>query len=336
MTAQRGVCLSLAAALLGSAGLCGVLAPPAHAKDPSAVSAADKETARRLLDEGDTLAADGQMAAALEKYRGADALVDVPTTALPVGRACEALGQLVEARDAYLRAARFVAAEPNPAFEDARREAGERAAALGGRIATLELTIRGADGAAVTVTLDGAPVAVGAVRERSVNPGSHEVRVAAPGYREARAAVELAEGETKRLTLDLEVDPLAPAGTATAAGPSVPAYPVSTVAGFALSGAALAVGIGTGVGSLAKGRQLADACGADELCPVGQGLEDVQQDGLALANASNVAFAVAGAGALFGLVALFAIDDVLGSAAPAEARLAPYVGPGALGVRGSF
>ncbi|MCC6521286.1 MAG: PEGA domain-containing protein, partial [Polyangiaceae bacterium] len=247
MTAKRGVCLSLAAALLGSAGLCGVLAPPAHAKDPSAVSAADKETARRLLDAGDALAADGQMAAALEKYRGADALVDVPTTALPVGRACEALGQLVEARDAYLRAARFVAAEPNPAFDAARREASERAAALGGRIATLELTIRGAGGAAVTVTLDGAPVAVDAVRERSVNPGSHEVRVAAPGYREARAEVALAEGETKRLTLDLEADPLAPAdGGAGASGSTFPAW---TTAGFALSGAALAVGIGTGVGS---------------------------------------------------------------------------------------
>ncbi|MCC6525906.1 MAG: hypothetical protein IT373_24880, partial [Polyangiaceae bacterium] len=129
-------------------------------------------------------------------------------------------------------------------------------------------------------------------------------------------------------------DPLAPAdGGAGASGSTFPAW---TTAGFALSGAALAVGIGTGVGSLAKAGQLADACGADELCPAGQGLEDVQRDGLALANASNVAFAVAGAGALFGLVALFALDDVLGSDAPAEARLAPYLGPGALGVRGSF
>src|SRR4051812_35729561 len=88
----------LLVALVASASL--LVASGARAQTPSA---ADKESARALMDTGDEKSDAKDYAAALKAYQAADALVHFPMTGLAVARVQERLGQLLEARDAAIQ-----------------------------------------------------------------------------------------------------------------------------------------------------------------------------------------------------------------------------------------
>ena len=64
-----------------------LLAVLGHPTLASAQSEADKDTARKLFDEGKTRRDRGDIAGALESFKGADAVMNVPTTKLAVARA---------------------------------------------------------------------------------------------------------------------------------------------------------------------------------------------------------------------------------------------------------
>src|SRR5688500_18605512 len=91
----------------------------------------DRESARRLFDEGKTRRDRGDRNGAFEAFRAADALMNVPTTRLAVARAHLALGRLVEARESALSVAQIAVAsnEPQP-FSDARASAAKLASEL--------------------------------------------------------------------------------------------------------------------------------------------------------------------------------------------------------------
>src|SRR5687768_9838148 len=94
-------------------------------------SAADKETARSLMNQGDTARDEQDYRAALKAYEAADAIMRVPTTGLAVARMHEKLGQLLEARDKALAVARIPAGATEPAaFTTARNEAEQLADAI--------------------------------------------------------------------------------------------------------------------------------------------------------------------------------------------------------------
>jgi len=63
-------------------------------------SAADVAQARVLFNEGTTLRDKGNLAGALEKLRTAHSISATPITGLELGRTYQALGKLVEAREA--------------------------------------------------------------------------------------------------------------------------------------------------------------------------------------------------------------------------------------------
>jgi hypothetical protein len=88
MRPRRSRCFALALCLT-----CSSLALAA------APTAQDRERARALMDAGDARFEAKQYAAALEQYRGADEIMQVPTTGIEVGRALERLGRLLEARE---------------------------------------------------------------------------------------------------------------------------------------------------------------------------------------------------------------------------------------------
>jgi PEGA domain len=313
------------------------------------VSPGDKETARRLMDEGDTAFAAKDLGVALKKYQGADAIMGVPTTAVEVGKTLEAMGKLVEARDAYLRVVRFPLDKPNKAFESAKLSADEHAQALTARIATLQLRISGIDdGTELQVSIDGNPVSAAGLGQRSVNPGDHRIVVTAPGYLEASEQVTLGEGETKPLAITLKKDadtvvapvpsPVPSKPAATAPPPSVDphegGFPVWATVGFSVGAVGIGVGAAFGILSLQKAGDLDEAC-PDQTCPAGGGLEKTQDDSLLFANISNVGFAVGGAGVVFGVIALFTLD-ASDDDSETGIRIDPIVGPGYAGVRGSF
>ncbi|MEM6791825.1 MAG: hypothetical protein AAF928_20905 [Myxococcota bacterium] len=337
----------------------------ATARDLSEVSEIDKDTARRLLDEGDARFADRDFEGALEKYRAADAIMGVPTTASEVGKALEQLGRLVEARDAYLRIVRYPRRDDEPeVFTAAREAADRRAAALAARVATLRVDIDfdteagddPKDGTSrVRLSIDGEAINAAAVGHAiSVDPGTRRVRVEATGYLGTERHVVLSEGGKEVLRLRLERDPDAPAEVPPGPDPSRPdpgettpgtptqepsSFPVFATIGFAVGGAGLLLGGITGGLAIAQEGDLATACTDDQRCPPDRA-DDIDRANL-LANLSNVGFAVGAAGAIFGVVSLFTLDassrdDDDGDDQQAAARWSVTASPTSVWLRGTY
>lgn len=172
----------------------------AFAAEPSA---SDKETARGLIDRGDTLSQKGDLPGALQAYRGAYAIVRVPTTGAAVARTLKVLGQLVEAKKVADEVVAMERREGEPGvLTRARDEAAQIAKDVAPRIATLKLIVRGVpQGASARVDLDGRELGSSEVSFGvPVDPGSHRLTATA-GDARASAEVTLGEGEHKTVTL---------------------------------------------------------------------------------------------------------------------------------------
>ncbi len=188
----------LAAALV----VAGLLAPSAAFAEPSA---ADRETARTLMKQGDTKAASKDFAGALKDYQAAHAIMQVPSTGLSLAKTQIELGLLVEARDTLLGIARL----PKPVVEapplaKAREEAGPLAQKLAERIPSLSISIDGPPAGSAQVTVDGAAVLPDTLgTPRKVNPGQHTVVAAAQGFQNATRTVTVKEGETAQVAIRL-------------------------------------------------------------------------------------------------------------------------------------
>jgi hypothetical protein len=181
--------------------LAAVLASRAALAQPSA---ADRETARTLMKQGDERFAAKDYAAALSAYQKAHAIMQVPTTGLAVAKAQIERKQLVEARDTLVQVARLPreAREPAP-IAQAREEAAAIARELAAKIPSVIITVDGpSDG--VDVLVDGEvipPAVIGAPRK--VNPGSHVITATLGGQVIASSTVAPKEGTTEKVTLKL-------------------------------------------------------------------------------------------------------------------------------------
>ena len=80
----------------------------AHA-DPNA---ADRETARELMQQGRDLRDKNDLKGALQRFKAADDIMHVPTTALPLAQVQADLGLLVEARDTLASSLRRTPEKP--------------------------------------------------------------------------------------------------------------------------------------------------------------------------------------------------------------------------------
>jgi hypothetical protein len=328
----------VAAALLVGPGL-------ARAAGPTA---ADRETARTLMDRGDGLAAKKDLAGALAAYEAADALVHVPTTGIEVAKTRAALGRLVEARDAALSVARAPAVKGEPAAQGkARAEAATLAAELAPRIPSLAIAVVGpADDAPLEVSFDGVAVPAAAARlPRKLDPGKHVVTVACEGFASARLEVDLVEGAEATRSVSLaratDASPAPPAAAPPAPPPppsepraSSSAWPAVMWAGFGVGAAGLAVGGIAGGLSLARVSTLDGACDAMKRCPPAA-QPDIDA-GKRLALASDIGFGVGVLGVAVGVVAIV----VQRSGPPAKAAsglaITPSIGPGSAGIVGTW
>ncbi len=199
------VAAALAAAL--------ALAAPALAQSPEP-SAADKETARSLMDKGDERLEAKDYPTALKAYQGADALMHLPQTGVAVAKAQLAAGLLIEARDSAIQVTHLPAKPGEPA---AAARARADAAALADQVAPLipppATAIAGAP-ADVVIAVDGMPIPAAAVSApRKVNPGAHVVTATAKGYATARAEVTVAASATAPVKLKLVALPPRPSSS---------------------------------------------------------------------------------------------------------------------------
>jgi hypothetical protein len=190
-----------------------------------AQSASDKATAREAATAGISLYRAGKFADALDKLRRAQALYDAPVHLLYIARSQDKLGQLVEAAENYRLLDHYALPSGAPeawtaAVEDGRKEL----AALEPRIPKLRIVTVPASVGNSTLTIDGAPVSAAVVGiERPVNPGKHHVAITAPNYAPAEADAQIAEGESKEISLRLAPSAATAAPVAAAAAEPKPA-----------------------------------------------------------------------------------------------------------------
>ena len=315
-------------------------------------SAAERETARRLMDEGKERTRAGEKERALEAYQKAHDIMKVPTTGIALAKAQVSVGHLVEARDVALEVARMPRENGEPTiFERARREAKEHEAHVKPRIPTVRIIVKG--GPATRVSVDGGDVASLLLGEPvAMNPGKHSVVARNADGAEKRADVELAERDAKEVELTLPVPapvtmvvappPERPRAAASRAdtqgeGGRTTAAKALVFGGFGLALVGLAVGGVTGALTLSKAGDVKTQC-ANGICdPAAKGDLDSASS---LATISTIGFAAAGAGALCGVVGLLlprSHVETSQTALQSEARrTSVWIGPGGMGVRGSF
>jgi hypothetical protein len=316
-------------------------------------SAAERETARSLMDEGDQLVARGDLKAALTRYESAHAIMHVPTTGLSLARVQAQLGMLVEARSTAMEVINLPVAGAEPkVFTEARREAGALATNLEPRVPSIKAAVTPAD-VDFTLNIDGVslPAEARLVAFRT-NPGLHTVRIEAPGHVTQTKQVTLVEGQLE--TVQFALQPLAAEAAAPAVAAATPASAVAPVAtpvvaapervdpaaggrtrgivALSAGGALLVAGTITGVLSIVKTSEEKDTC------PGGH-CEKSQSGALStansLANVANVCVPLGLLGVGYGLYELLTLP----SSAPAQARRhgvrVSFTGTGAV-LRGSL
>lgn len=258
----------------------------ARADEPSAV---DSENALQLFKEGKALRERGDQAGGLEKLRAAHALVATPITALELGRAYAAGGQLIEAREVLLGVTRLpVRRNESQKASDARREADRLAAELRPRLGALVLKLAPDLAPDVVVLVDGQNVPRAALSSpRLVNPGAHVVALGQGGEL-ARVEVRVGEGETKDVALAPPPPPEAPRTPEVVPPPVAPVAPsvpppatapprydappskardVVLVSSLGLAAVGTVVGTLTGALTLASAGTLKDSCTPEGRCP---------------------------------------------------------------------
>jgi hypothetical protein len=283
------------------------------------------ERAKVVASEGLALFDKGEFQNALDKLEQAQRIADVPTIGLYVARCKEKLGRLVDARASYEAVAAFEL-PPNaaPQWAQAKADAATELAAVKERTPILTLDIRGLGARTATVKIDG--VALEKVEgDHPVDPGAHLVEVSV-GSDSFPSTIEVAERERKAVHVD--VAPAKATAPTESAGTSL--FDVLGWTGVGVGGAMLVVWAGTGGAALAKASDL----GCDGATCQG----DVGDLG-SLRTASAVGFWV-GLPLALGGASLLVVPRLLGGgsegAAPAAAAVEPIVGPGFVGVRGTF
>jgi hypothetical protein len=324
--ARRARCL--AALLCMSLSLPAIHASAAapDAVAPKAVSPEERSAARDSATAGIRAFQDGDYDRALDLLRKAEDIVHAPPHLIYIARAHAAKGEFVLARETLMTLVNEVLPADAPgAFRDAQAAGAALKAEIEPKIGRVSIRIQGADGeavdgegldAAVVVTVDG-KVVPAAILELPypVDPGVRKIAVAGENAQGEEVSVTVAEGQIQDVTLHLVVTPEVEVTPAPAPAPVAPPpeAPVAepkrgtspwTFIGFGTAAAGVIVGSITGGISLAKTNDAkAEYCAGTSCSPAGGPAFD---EANALANVSNVAFALAALGVGVGVYGLLA------------------------------
>lgn len=313
----------------------------------AAPTAAQRETARRFMDEGKERLRAGDKERALEAYQKAHDLMHVPTTGMALARVHLALGHLVEARDVALEVGRMPheAGEPK-VFDTARKDAREIEASTKTRIPTARVVVKG--GPATRVTVDDVEVAQLLVGEpMALNPGHHVFGAKNADGIEKRVELDLVERDVKEVELALPI--AKPHVTAVAATPEKKPRVLTApeprsertgaangmiYGGFGLATAGLLVGGITGAMTLSKASDVKAQC-ANGICD--PAAESDLSSSKSTATVSTIGFIAGGVGLTVGIIGLLLPKTTTETALHSRERSAAFwVGPGSAGLRGTF
>jgi hypothetical protein len=357
MASERAMRIRRAAVIIGIVSSTFALPPAVFAQQPAPTpaveepSAADKETARSLMDQGVEREEAKDYAAALKAFKGAHALVNLPMTGLAVARAQTGLGLLLEALEMAAQVKHMpVRPSETPAYAKARADADALSQKLSTRIPSIQVVVEGTTDK-IEISIDGnvLPPAA-ATLPRKVNPGKHVVVATAPGFEPSSQDVMVPEGKVFPVTITLKpiTASMGPNGTnggtsggnGQGGGDKKPGGGLSPLVfvGFGVGAAGLIAGTITGALSLSQTSSIKDKCDATTgACPPDTA-EDISGANT-LANVSNITFAVGAAGVAVGVVGIFlsrGSGDPKPAATTTSFRITPVVGPLSVGVVGVF
>ena len=335
--------------MLGALLSVSLAAPIVHA-DPSAE---DKAGARAAAERGGAEYKAAHFKEALDLFLRAESLIHAPTHVLMIARTQAALGDIVVAKESYLKITREdLASTAPPAFKRAHGDAEKELKDLEPRIPAIQVTVNGAaapkglvvlmDDKAVPAALVGIP--------RPVNPGKHAFKATAEGFAAPEKSLTVKEGESLSLVLDLQpaaiVASVPPGGAVDPGhgGPGDQVTPPQTpgngrYVGLAMMGVGV---VGIVVGGVFSGLYAMKRGQADDAftkCGVGcsgapaDAVRALDTDANGKGTIGMIGLAAGGALAIGGTV-LFVLNRP--KAAPAAARVQPWISYGSAGVSGSF
>jgi hypothetical protein len=334
-------------------GLAVTITAPTVSLVYAAPSAADMESARNLYKQGKELRDKGDIAGARDKFKAAHALGQTPITGVELGKTHMLLGELVEAREAFLSVGRIpVASDETSKSADARIECNKLAGELKSRIPTLRVILTGVPaGSSAKVTVDNEEIPSAALSEpRAVNPGHHTIVAKVGSNPESRSEIDLKESESRDVTLAINVTmkpeekrpdgtPPPGPGPGPSPGPTTPPPPIVdhpsggggtsplVYIGFVAAGVGVIAGSITGAMAFGKASEVKQQC-PNSTCPTDKSalLEDTKT----YATISTISFAVAGGGIVLGIIGL--------TKKPSNdsAYVKPYFGLGSVGLTGAF
>ena len=343
----------LSACLLGSAS-------PAFAQSDE-----QRAGARSLATEGAQAFNEGRFKDAVDLFTKAESLMHAPPHLLFTARAHAKLGQFVKAREAYMKIVKEQLAPNAPqAFRDAQSAAEEERKQVEPHIGRLTVKVEGADAAKdLVVAVDGQAIpSVLLGVPQPMDPGEHTVTGTATGFRSAPVTASLKDAGQGAVTLKMEVDHSVPPPSATpaavAGGENVVSTPPSGAppsdSGGGSNGMRIGSYVGFGVGAVgvvlgtvfvlksSSKRKDADTAAKDVKCTpsgclataeVAQNVHDLDDQARSAKTLGIVGYVVGGVGVAAG-VTLFILSN--NKEDPKSAFVAPYVGLGAVGVRGAF
>jgi hypothetical protein len=291
-------------------------------------AAGDQAAADALYNEGRELLKAGKNAAACAKFEASFALGPATSTMLNIARCHEQDGKLATAWADYNRALSLNGDTPGA---ERRRElealAQKGLHALEPRLPRLRVALT-APPPGVEVRSDDNVLPAAALGEAlPVDPGPHQVRVSAPGYREETRSVTLEEGKTAVVEIALQRSADEPGR-----GWARPAGIALTTAG------AVGLGIGavTGVLSLNK----VSAVKSESMCTSGSPCSTTDASGLGsaktLGNVSTATFVAGGVLAAAGVVLLVLPSGGGARSSSVAGNVRLSLAPGRLDLRGSF
>ena len=313
-----------ALALIGSTSSAALAAPPAGKVEP-------KAAARSQADRGYELFEAGDYVEAAQAFRLAEVIFHAPTLVFAIGRAESKAGHLLEARELFKRViAEKIAASAPPEYLGAQESARGELAAVEARIAHVTITVSGAAGRAIVVSLDDAVVARAALEQPiEIDPGPHRVAVDVGGAPAEKRAITAAEGAHEAVSIDLAPAPKTSGGAKSApvVAPKRRDLLVPAVISLGVGAAGIGVGAALGAVTLSKTSAIRAHC-ADDVCPRDQ--QSAADSARATATISTVAFVVGGAFAATGVTLLVLRPKAL------TPSIGLAIGPGFVVAQGAF
>ncbi len=260
-------------------------APAVRADDP-------RVQATTAYNEGMDLRSAGKTNEALSKLEHAHALYPTAITGLELARTLMLVGRLKDAREALASVARIgPRANESARANNARAEAAALAVEIGTRIPRIRFRRQGP---APSISVDG--VAVTDVDSPlEVDPGAHDVVIGSDHRR-----VVTAEGKIEVIDLAVTAQPTS-SPVVVIEAPHKSNLTLFWI-GVAATGASLALGGTSGAVALVNANQAAPECVQNHCNPSVSNQVDAAKN---WSTVSTVSFAVAGAFAIFSLVAYF-------------------------------